>query len=311
MKPIWTILITVVATAAVVGGGTYYLINKSADKDKSDLQAQIDDLNAKVTSATKAPSKTVTSGTTVNSGATVSTGTTVTSGAATTGTAVANPTASWKTLADSHFKVSFKYPSTWAVGAGGNTYVTAAQNEMGGVAETYIDLTAVSGKSRSVYVTKLADYVNNAANQSNAAKIKSVYTSQAAPTSISTVSGSQTVGLFLPPVGASAYSPSKPTYLATADNKFRGFYYFANVGQDANANIDCIIMMTDGTNLITFDFANVSDKAASYPMAANGTGNASFNAYVSALTASATGETTVTEFNSIYSLIAKSLATSS
>jgi hypothetical protein len=90
MKPIWTILITVVATAAIVGGGTYYLANKSAEKDKSDLQAQIDDLDAKV------------SGTTVTSGETVTSGATVT-----------DETAGWKTYTNTELGFSFKYPADW------------------------------------------------------------------------------------------------------------------------------------------------------------------------------------------------------
>jgi hypothetical protein len=106
MKAIWTILITVVATAAVVGGGTYYLINKSANKDKSDLQAQIDDLNVKVSSVAVTSGKTVTSGTTVNSGTTVSTGV-----AATTGTTAVNPTAGWKTYTNATYGFSVEYPS--------------------------------------------------------------------------------------------------------------------------------------------------------------------------------------------------------
>lgn len=92
MKPIWTILITAVATAAIAGGGTYYLANKSADKDKSDLQAQIDDLSAKV------------SGTTVVSGKT-----------ATSGTTVAAATADWKTYTSTAFTYSIKYPTDWTL----------------------------------------------------------------------------------------------------------------------------------------------------------------------------------------------------
>lgn len=53
MKPIWTILITVVATAVIVGGGTYYMVNAKAIKDKDNLQAQITTLNTKVADTEK------------------------------------------------------------------------------------------------------------------------------------------------------------------------------------------------------------------------------------------------------------------
>jgi len=65
MKRIWIIVITAVVTAAIVGGGTWYLVQKNIDKDKSDLQAQIDDLSVKVSGMTATSGIAVTSGTTV------------------------------------------------------------------------------------------------------------------------------------------------------------------------------------------------------------------------------------------------------
>lgn len=118
MKPIWTILITAVATAAIAGSGAWYLVNAGADKDKSDLRAQIDDLSAKV------------SGTTVTSGDAVTSGATVTSGVATTGSTVADPTAGWNTYTSSTFGFSFKYPVAWnAVWDGGSNSVSVHSPE--------------------------------------------------------------------------------------------------------------------------------------------------------------------------------------
>jgi len=54
MKTIWVAIISVVITAVLVGGGTYYYLNKKATTDKNALQAQIDDLNIKVTAAEQA-----------------------------------------------------------------------------------------------------------------------------------------------------------------------------------------------------------------------------------------------------------------
>jgi uncharacterized protein YxeA len=51
MKTIWTILITVLVTGGFVGGGTYYFANAKGTNDKNKLQAQIDDLNKKLSSA--------------------------------------------------------------------------------------------------------------------------------------------------------------------------------------------------------------------------------------------------------------------
>jgi len=53
MKTIWIVLISVVVTAGVIGGGTYYYFDNKATKDKNNLQAQIDDLNKQVADAEK------------------------------------------------------------------------------------------------------------------------------------------------------------------------------------------------------------------------------------------------------------------
>ena len=45
MKTIWIVLISVLGTALIAGGGTYYFLNQKAEKDKEDLQVQISDLN--------------------------------------------------------------------------------------------------------------------------------------------------------------------------------------------------------------------------------------------------------------------------
>lgn len=46
MKQQWIILITVVATAILVGGGTYLYVNAKAVKDRDNLQSELDNLKA-------------------------------------------------------------------------------------------------------------------------------------------------------------------------------------------------------------------------------------------------------------------------
>jgi hypothetical protein len=69
MKPIWTILITVVATAAIVGGGTWYLIDSNAKKDKQTLQTELDTLNQRLADEAATSGTAVTSGASATSGA--------------------------------------------------------------------------------------------------------------------------------------------------------------------------------------------------------------------------------------------------
>lgn len=99
MKPIWIVVITVIVTAAVIGGGGYYYLNGKNVKEKNDLQAQIDDLNAKISTAQ-----------TALSAATATTGTT-SIGSSTTTT---DPTAGWKTYSNPTYGFTFKYPADWS-----------------------------------------------------------------------------------------------------------------------------------------------------------------------------------------------------
>ncbi|MDO8444388.1 MAG: hypothetical protein Q7S80_02705 [bacterium] len=78
----------IIITVGIVGGGTYYMLNKNATTDKKNLQTQIDDLNKKITEAN-----------------TVLT---------------AAQTAGWKTYTDTTYNYSFKYPNTWTAGAQSN-----------------------------------------------------------------------------------------------------------------------------------------------------------------------------------------------
>jgi hypothetical protein len=97
MKPIWTIVISFVATAGIVGGGTYYLVNSKATKDKNNLQTQITDLNKKMADTEKsladAQSTTMPTATTTTSSAT-------------------DETESWKTYSNTAYGFSLKYPSS-------------------------------------------------------------------------------------------------------------------------------------------------------------------------------------------------------
>ncbi|MCX6812801.1 MAG: hypothetical protein NTW79_04290 [Candidatus Berkelbacteria bacterium] len=45
MKTFWIVLITVIITGGIVGGSMYYYLNSKSNKQKTDLQAQIDNLN--------------------------------------------------------------------------------------------------------------------------------------------------------------------------------------------------------------------------------------------------------------------------
>lgn len=48
MSTVWKIVISVMATLAVAGGGTYYYMNQKLENERSGLQSQVTDLNEQV-----------------------------------------------------------------------------------------------------------------------------------------------------------------------------------------------------------------------------------------------------------------------
>jgi len=82
MKLWVSILVTVLVTAGISGGGTYYFVNKKVTADKDSLQSQITELEKKLAEKEAA-------------------------------TTVASETADWKTYINSSYKFSFKYPSNF------------------------------------------------------------------------------------------------------------------------------------------------------------------------------------------------------
>lgn len=82
MKPWASILITVIVTAGIAGGGTYYFINKSTTVDKDSLQSQITELEKKLVEKEAVAT-------------------------------VASETADWKTYANTKYGYSVKFSPDW------------------------------------------------------------------------------------------------------------------------------------------------------------------------------------------------------
>lgn len=93
MSSFWKVMVSIVATFVIVGGGTFYLMEKQIDSVRSDNQSRMDDLNKQIAglkSTTATP-------------------------AATTTPATTDATAGWKTYTNAGLGFTFKYPSTMTV----------------------------------------------------------------------------------------------------------------------------------------------------------------------------------------------------
>lgn len=235
------------------------------------------------TATTTPPSSTAT---TTNSGSTDSTATTI----------APNPTEGWKTYTDSTYHASFKYPATWP-----NAQVEGVVGEPGTPTPVSYNSVVFGISNDAKYHNRSVDLSNYTAYsgsglESEVTKLKTVYTSKSA---------AGAAKLWLPPSAASIMAASTPQYLETADAKWRGLYYFANIGQAYSTTISCIVIMTDGSaNIVQLHLSMDSDNAAQYTATLGQ--DESFQNYVKSLDLNST-ETIVTEFKSIYKIIAQSL----
>ena len=95
MKSLWVILISVLVTGGLVGGGTYYFINLQSTKDKDALEAQVNGLNSKIADTEKLLADSLAT--------------------AETAAVATSATASWKTYTSTNYGFSLKYPKDWTV----------------------------------------------------------------------------------------------------------------------------------------------------------------------------------------------------
>jgi hypothetical protein len=290
MKPIWVVLITVLATAVLVGGGTYYFLNQKLEKDKTSLQKQIDDLKEVTVTADTADAAIVD----------------------TTSAPVVDVTADWKNFTDNTHSLSFKYPATWGM----KSSQDAKKNEEEMV---YVDqsITVLSnGKTEEnsnigltyTYITNISDYDKNiVAHNKDIDELLSVYNNKEV--------GANTAkeNIWLPSSNAAIIATSSPEYIESKDGTFRGIVYFANIGQGFSTGLDCVIVMTNGKKIFQLHSSGGSVKSDYYKGIFSGDAVVSekliqeFFTYIKTLTSKNVEETVIKDYNDIYKNIALSL----
>lgn len=191
-------------------------------------------------------------------------------------------TKGWKTYENANYGLSFKYPSEWKT-------PVATENKKGdfGVVDSLLlDFKGTKSKQYYADLSKLADYD---ATYKPALALKKVYTDKKVADDV----------FWLPPGNAMMMANSKPIYLSTKDEKFRGAAYFANTGQSQNFGIDCLVVMTDGVNILQF--------YAMYSEAPQQISHEEYLNSIRALTLKDTENQAVSDYLSTFSYIGKSL----
>jgi len=276
MKNYLIALISVVVTAVIVGGGVYYFMQKKADANLKTLNDQIATLRQQVEDATPAEEAVA---------------------PAHSGSSETDPTTTWETLEVSSRNLSFKYPAS--LGTPKLEEYQASEDA------PYIDIDSYNIQfegnrelqTNYAEIIRYSDYENDSQFKTKADTIKKIYTTRKAD------GGEKLYATF---INAAFLAAGEPHYLETADGKYRGIYYFANIGQAYSTTIDCIMLMTDGTdNVIQFHFSQEADNANQYTATLN-QDNSPFAQYVEALT-STSSESIVQDFMSTYKYMALSL----
>lgn len=95
MNKTWSVIISIIITAIVVGGVAYYYLNNKAENEKADLQNQIDELEDQILDLQSKSSETNKSDESE--------------------TATEEETADWETYSNEEYGFSFKYPIDFKV----------------------------------------------------------------------------------------------------------------------------------------------------------------------------------------------------
>ena len=291
MKKIWIITISVLATAIIVGGGTYYFLNSKANKDKDVLNKSILDAELSLDSTTaQIASQRATAEATAKAAADT----------AAAAAALAKKYEGWRTFQSAEYGLSFKYPTAWPVA---KAEIIAKDDSSSTTANQCVNLNSdildANSVSRSMTLSKFSDYGSESAGDLE--KIKAVFSSKS-------VAGLDS--LTLPAARAKIWSHTTPEYVETADGKFRGLVYFVNIGQAYTFNLSVIALLTDGqSKIFQLQISGKSTKSDEYykksgdPEAAE----TEYTAFLAPLTTKSVEQPTIKEYNDTIIYVIKSL----
>lgn len=289
-KSIFLIVLLCILVAVAGGSVSWFYLSAAHDQETQSLNEQVDQLESNITKLR-------------NEAKTTELEPTSTTTPTITTTPIVDPTSDWKTYTDTHYKISFKYPKIWKTPTDGFNEANS-EDLMIPLSQQWINFDATAtGRLDFVNTTNytdLASYYSKSpasATTTSLDILKTVYKDKSA-------TGSQKLTVI--PINAGIMAANAPIYIQSTDAKWRGVYYFANIGQDYGTALDCMIVMTDGTSkVIQFHFMLPSDKSSQY-IATIAQENSPYVQYVNNLTLTS-DETLVQNFKNTYQYIAKSL----
>lgn len=164
-------------------------------------------------------------------------------------TKTVNPYSGWKTYKSTKYGVRFKYPSDYPD-------ATENINDPQDIVITPVEYTTV----------KLSDDNTKSVDLSNVSVYGDDFKTDI-DLLISNYNGTaeDMKTLWLPLGNAAIQANTVPEKIATPDNKWRGIYYFANIGNGYSTKLTAMVVLTDKTTIVQFALADELDKSADYP----------------------------------------------
>ncbi len=207
-----------------------------------------------------------------------------------------DPTEGWKTVKVESHNLQFKYPEK----LGNPEKEEHTPSEMDIVPSVKQQIVRFTGSNATkvavVDVISIADYKKNNQFAEKLATIKNIYEKSSAE------GAEELTATF---INAATLASTSPQYIETADKKYRGIYYFANIGQANTTELSSVIVMTDNKNIVQFIFTHEADNASQYETDLYEP-NSALMSYVKSLTENS-NETVARNFKETYKLMAQSL----
>jgi len=233
MKNAGSTIISLIVVAAIVGGGTYYVVNTKISAQKNDFSNQVGDLKSKLSSLEANTNKvandlksqqnssgsTATSDTAASTGSTAAAPTPTQASTATPSSATPPKTTDWKSFSSSRYAYTVKYPKDW----------------------TYKDITGGSSMNATGFYPQTAKetfpfsvVIEKSNLDYSIAQIKKAYAQDYSYKDKSTAEVNSTAFTVLNFSGKTSAATAPQVYLATKDDLV---YHFAiNNSNDANVN---------------------------------------------------------------------------
>jgi len=215
-------------------------------------------------------------------------------------TKTVDPYSGWKSYKSDKYALSFKYPSDW------NDATEGKNEDLEMIPVDYTGISFGDDSKYSVALSKTTDYTDQ--SKDSVDLLKRIFDG----------SSNEVTTIWLPPGNAAIQAYVIPKYIETTDRKWRGIYYFANIGNGYSTAITALAVLTDGNdNIVQLSLTGDSIKSSEYPCISGEQTDCSsskleeqvsgFHEYINTIDEANSSETVIKDFHSTLKKVVASL----